>query len=329
MAIGTFVDNVYSYTLSGDTESQGGACDCVVKWTSYWKSGNTHSMTITVQGLRTDGYSTTLFGTIKVGENSRENLGSQNYPGDPAYQETFDSVTYDVETDDYGNLLTLIKVSVGFNRSSSEQHYAEITSAGVVLDKPQKIVHITCPDGILCTVDKSPLYIDDEFVINVTVTGIQWSESPLISVTGAIKIEDLKYTVTGDVYIVITGVLSVHKVYITKTAGIDVIVTDDINGYSLSDGSSVEHYTQITISCVAKPGYKTGQLVVNGEKYSGSVSISVMSDVVIIATSDALGLSHIYTGSSFEKFHVFIYNGSDWGMYIPLVYDGSSWNICA
>lgn len=329
MATGTFPASVYSYKLYSDgDEVKGGACDCVVKWTSYWKSGNTHSITITVQGIRTDGYSTTLFGSIKVGDNSRESLGSQNYPGDPAYGETFEPVTYDVETDDYGNLLTTIKVTVGFTRNSTEQHYAEIKSTGVVLDKPQKLVNITCPDGIICTINKSPLYIDEEFVINVTVTGIQWSESPIISITGATKIKDFTYKVTGDVYIVITGVLSVHKIYISQTTGVNVVITDE-NGFSLMDGSSVEHYTPITITCTAKPGYKFRQLTVNGNKCDNGVSLQVTSDVIIMAMSSALGLARIHTGSSFDNFHVFIYDGKRWDMYIPFIYDGSLWDIYA
>lgn len=329
-ATGVFTD-LYCYEIYTPTweEYKGGACSCSVKWVSEWKSGNTHTITITVQGIRTDGSSASLFGHIKVGDNSTTSIGSQNYPGDPAGQETFDPVTYEVETDDYGNLLTPITVTVGFTRNSTEQHYAQMKSTGVVLEKPQKNLTINAPDGIICTVNKSPLYRDDQFVITITVTGSQWSDSPVISVTGATKIEDLTYQVTGDVYIAITGVLAKHTIHVVKSAGIEISIFDEINGYSYDDGSSVEHYTVLTILCEAKPGYKYGQLTVNDEKHNNGASIQVMSDVSIVAIADVLGLVRIFTGSTFEGFHIFIYNGSSWGMYIPLIYDGASWNICA
>lgn len=332
MAKGTFAEKVYSYEynpITGD-ESEGSVASVVVEWESTWKSGNLHTMKIKVRALRTDGsYSATFSGRIKVGENSSQDLGAQNYPGDPAYQESFDPVEYEVETDDYGKLLTKISVSVEFVRSATEVHCATVTSTGVSLDKPQKLVSITCPEGIICTVDKSKLYIDDQFVISVTVVGMQWSESPIISVTGATKVKDLTYQVTGDIYIVITGVLAVHKIYIKKTAGLDITITDVANGYLLSDGSSVEHYTKITITCSAKPGYEFKQLTVNGNEHKNGDPLEVTSDITIVAVSDALGLAHIYTGSSFEDFHVFIYNGNDWGMYIPFIYNGLEWNIYA
>lgn len=324
----TDIDSFIVDNDSGD-EYSGGACSCVVEWESEWLYGNTHSITLTVQGVRTDGYSASLFGHIKVGDNSTESLGTQNYPGKPAGKETFEPVTYDVETDNYGNLITEIVISVGFSRNSSETHYATATSKNIILEQPQKSINIDTPDGIICTINKSPLYIDDEFVITVTVTGSQWSDSPIISVTGATKIDDLKYKVISDVFIVVTGVLATHTIYISTDVGTTVSVKDETTGAYYGDGANVEHYTNITIKCDAIPGYKFDQLLINGEAYDNGHKHQVVSDVLIVASSNVLGLARIFTGSSFESFYILIFNGSSWDMYIPLIFDGSCWNICA
>lgn len=330
MAASGKFSGVYSYIVRTSTweEYAGGVCNCVVSWESSWQYGNTHSMTLTVQGQRTDGTSASLWGHITV-DGVTTSLGNHNYPGSPAYQETFEPITISVETDDYGNLLTEISIEVGFQRSSSEQHYARVTSSGVVLEKPQKSVSIDCPEGIVCTINKSPLYVDDQFVITVTVTGLQWSDSPIISVTGATKVKDLTYKATGDVYIVITGVLAQHSIHITKDAGMNVTVKDASTGYMYGDGSVVDHYTVIKVECSPKPGYKFNRLTINGAKQNSGVSVEVTSDVNIIAISNALGMARIHTGTKFEPFHIFIFDGASWNMYIPLVYDGVSWNICA
>lgn len=327
MAQGVYTDMVSSWVNSNTGASgNGGYCSGRIEWNSSWKYGNTHSLTLVVIGIRTDGYGSASMWGDAIVNGEYKTLGDHKVGSEPS----FDEVSFDVETDDYGRITTDVRVSIGFYSSNANSEYwANANLTGMAIDKPPKDVNIDCPEGIVCTINKSPLYVDDQFVITVTVTGLQWSDSPIISVTGATKVKDLTYKATGDVYIVITGVLAQHSIHIIKDAGMNVTVKDASTGYMYGDGSVVDHYTVIKVECSPKPGYKFNRLTINGAKQNSGVSVEVTSDVNIIAMSNALGMARIHTGTKFEPFHIFIFNGASWNMYIPLVYDGVSWNICA
>lgn len=326
MASGYFTHKSSEYIEVGDDEAySGGACECNVRYESTWTSGNTHRMTVWVYGIRTDGYSATLSIHLLV-DGQIISSGAHNYPGEG--DEYHGPVTFDVITDDYGNLITEVSAGADFYSSSNrETHYGNATSKGVVLDAPTKNVSVNCPDGIVCTVDGTPTSVGKTINISVTITGLQWGDY-ILSVTGATKQSGISYTVTGDVYISVTGILAKHTISITAGNGINVSVLDG-SGYSVGDGATVEHYTYITVTCEANSGYSLGQLTINGEKFDNGSTIQVLSDILIVVVSGVLGIAKIFTGTTFEDFHVFIYNGTEWGMYIPFIYNGSSWTICA
>lgn len=332
MASGYFTDTYSEYIYSGEVY-KGGACTCNVRYESSWVSGNTHAMTVWIYPERKDGdYYTTMSIYVSVGGESSS--GAYNYPTD----EYYGPITFNVDTDDYGNVETLVKVSASFYSSTAKtDNYGNATSDGLVIDPPPKQVNITCPDGMLCSVDNvindetsggNNIYVGNSVSISVTIVGIQWGDY-ILSVTGATLQDDMTYVVTGDLYIVVTGILAKHTIYINVDQGMSVEVINGDTGYSVNDGAVLEHYSYITITCQSNPGYVYDELKINGEKYENGATIQVLSDITIVITSVVLGTAHVFTGTYFEKFYVFIYDGSEWGMYIPFVYDGSSWSICA
>lgn len=310
-------------TIDMTSDPSWGYCTGRIEWESYWEYGNTHSLTLTVYGQRTDYNSAALWGDVYV-DGVATTLGDQKIP----QESSFDEVTISVETDDNGVILTDVSVSIGFYSSDAKQDFwAHATLTGLTIDKPPKSISIETPDGILCSVNKSTVCVGDQIVISITITGAQW-EDATISVTGATQVSGMTYTVTGDVYIVVSGVLSGHTISITETGGISVTVYDEITGATYTDGSVVQHYSNITITYKVSTGYEFVSITVNGEAYDAGVSIEVSSDINIVARAKALGLAYIYTDSSFQPFQVYIYNGSEWRMCVPYVYDGTSWGLC-
>ena len=303
----------------------GSVCEGYVEWESTWLYGNTHRLKLKTCGYRTDGGpAVSLFGYIYINGEQSVNLGVQNYPGD----ESFPVQTIDVETDDYGYMISSVLVSIGFySQAAGGSLWANADFTGYYIGPPVKSLNIETPDGIVCSVDKAELHVGEEIVISVTLTGIQW-ENYTLSVTGATKVSEYTYTIDGDVYIVVTGVLARHTIYINSKSGMNITIIDDITGEHYIDGSKVEHYSSITISCVAEVGYELESITVNGEIYSSSVSIEVTSDIIISIAGKPLGAVYIYTGNGFELFHVYIYDGVSWNMMIPYVYNGLEWSMC-
>lgn len=173
----------------------------------------------------------------------------------------------------------------------------------------------------------SKIYAGD--VITVTFTASTGYFITTHTVGGTTFTSGKSYTVSGNTTIIAKAAIKTYTLSVTTDDKVVVTVRDEISGDTYTDGSSISHFSTITISCAVSPGYELSSFTVNGTSYTGGVSIDVTSDVTVVARVKAMGLVYIKTGSGFEAYQVYIYDGSEWNMYCPYIYSGSGWDMCA
>lgn len=114
------------------------------------------------------------------------------------------------------------------------------------------------------------------------------------------------YTVTGAVSVVSTASLKSYTLTITPDAHSVISVYKD--GSALSSGDTIYHFDALSITVTAQGGYKIKSAEINGTSLTPDIenSYEVSGDVIIVATSSALGFVYIGDGETPSSYIIYI-----------------------
>ena len=114
------------------------------------------------------------------------------------------------------------------------------------------------------------------------------------------------YTVTGAVSVVSTASLKSYTLTITPDAHSVISVYKD--GSALSSGDTIYHFDALSITVTAQGGYKIKSAEINGTSLTPDIenSYEVSGDVIIVATSSALGFVYIGDGEAPSSYIIYI-----------------------
>ena len=272
-------------------------------------------------------------------EESGTSISSQSYvcPGSGSTAVTLFEETFNV-TMNSDNTTATIDFSFSANiYSSSVGAYRTITGTITKLTLTETTFTLTISEGTGTSIvvkrsgtriyNGATLYSGD--VLTITFSANTGYTLKTHTVAGTTFTSGGTYTVSKNTTVKATATLNSYLLTVSTDDNISVTVYDELSGDYYVNGDYISHFTTITISFTTSNGYEVDTLTVNGTSYTDGVSLDVSSAITVIATSKALGLVYINTGSGFEAYQVYIYNGSSWDLYCPYVYNGSSWDMCA
>ena len=115
-----------------------------------------------------------------------------------------------------------------------------------------------------------------------------------------------RYTVTGAVSVVSTASLKSYTLTITPDVHSVISVYKD--GSALSSGDTIYHFDALSITVTAQGGYKIKSAEINGTSLTPDIenSYEVSGDVIIVATSSALGFVYIGGGETPSSYIIYI-----------------------
>jgi len=61
-------------------------------------------------------------------------------------------------------------------------------------------------------------------------------------------------------------------------------------------------------------------------EYDPGATIRVESDTTLWAVWKANGSGHLFDGTSYKLYQIYIYDGNNWKLYLPKIYNGTDWN---
>lgn len=123
-----------------------------------------------------------------------------------------------------------------------------------------------------------------------------------------------EYTVKGDVSVASAASLKSYILTITPQDAHSIISVYK-DGSALLSGDTIYHFDALSITVTAQGGYKIKSAEINGTSLTPDVenSYEVSGDVIIVATSSALGFVYIQDGGATPSPYI-IYVGSEDGL---------------
>ena len=148
-----------------------------------------------------------------------------------------------------------------------------------------------------------------------------------------------EHTVTTHVKVITTSSVRSFSLSISKDQGSSVRVyrtSSPKKGASsgeLSDGATIYYSDVLQITIATLTGWEFVTHTVNSQEWIFGNKV-VTGNVTIIVVTKQMGLVYIDTGSSLEKYQVYIYNGSEWELYIPYLLSSIDsgvfkWDLCS
>lgn len=185
-----------------------------------------------------------------------------------------------------------------------------------------------------------PIYHDDQLEITCSAnTGYNLSS---IKIGSSVIENGSVHTVSGDITITVTTEVKSYSLTLNPDTGVTINVnrtSSPLKGAANKTFTSSEFVTykneiyygdELTITFSSSTGYKIEQQLVNQEFFTSGSSHTVSDDVEVTAITDLSGIVHIFNGSVFDDYVIYIFNGQNWNdQYIPYIFDGTNWVICS
>lgn len=181
------------------------------------------------------------------------------------------------------------------------------------------------------------IYYSDVLTVSYDVeTGYMISTH---TINGTIFTSGEEHTVTTHVKVITTSSVRSFSLSISKDQGSSVRVyrtSSPKKGAAsgeLSDGSTIYYSDVLQITISTLTGWEFVTHTVNSQEWISGNKV-VTGNVTIIVVTKQMGLVYIDTGSSLEKYQVYIYNGSEWELYIPYLLSSidsgvPKWDLCS
>lgn len=184
------------------------------------------------------------------------------------------------------------------------------------------------------------IYHDDQLLVEFTSdTGY---DMPTHTINGTEFNSGSVYTVTGNTSIIAAAKVKTYSLTLNPDTGVTITVnrtSSPLQGASNKTFTSSEFVTYaneiyyndvLKITFSSGPEYKILNQLVNQVSFVSGSSHTVTGDVEATAITDLSGIVHIFNGSAFDNYVIYIFNGQNWNdQYIPYVFDGTKWVICS
>ena len=317
----------WSYSLSGLSRGNDGKLSVEVSWNGItlnnWYSG----FGITVSGTETVTLTTVAASyalSISAGTGSSIAVtrgGSALSSTDLIYYEDVLTITFGA--DEGYNLGTHTVNGETFISGETHIVYDDVSVISDATVKSYKLrisagegstINVSRTESPLQNADISDLNNDADIYYNDKLEITFSAETGYNLTTTQVNNNDFsggEYTVKGDVSVASAASLKSYTLTIQPDAHSNISVKR--NGTAFS-GDTIYHFDVLTITITANGGYKIKSAEINGTSLTPNVenSYEVSGDVIIVATSSALGFVYIQDGGATPSPYI-IYVGSEDG----------------
>lgn len=189
----------------------------------------------------------------------------------------------------------------------------------------------------------NPIWHHDELEITF-IPDIGYQVLTLTAADKSISSGDI-YIVSGPTTVKATTEVRSYNIELVSDIGVTITVNridSPLKGadvgemVSISNGEEqtytdkIYHADILQINFTYSADRKGIAQVVNEEYFISGDTLDVDGDIRVVVITELSGVVHIYDGTSFNNYVIYIFNGQNWNdQYIPYVFDGTTWNICS
>jgi hypothetical protein len=259
--------------------------------------------------------------TIKVTRNgSALSTGATVYYGDQL------AITM---TANSGYHLTTSTVS-GASKSGSYYVVNNNVVVTTVAEGNTRTLYIRTAEGVSVSVTKNGTALSNNAdiavgdVLTITATAATGYENATVTVTGATKGSDNKYTVTDNVTVTPSATKRHFTLAVSPATGSSISVMR--GSEELSDGDTIYYGDTLVISATADSGYGILTLTVNGSPFANGATHVVSAAVTVATTTEELVGAYLRLAAEWLRYALYInsiVNG--WGRYVSYIQTTTGW----
>lgn len=217
--------------------------------------------------------------------------------------------------------ISYVNSDISVSSAASWPNYALFVSAGTGSSISVYRSASQAGAGVGYLNNGSTIFYGDTLVVSFAAgVGYQLSST---TVNGTSFPSGGSLTVTGAVSVQSTAARLAYTLTISADANSTVTVTR--SGSILVSGDTIYYGDTLSVTAAAKSGYEVASATVNGQAFTGSKSVSVTGNVVVVVTSSALGFAYLYHSGTFIPYLIYLWHLSAWARYRAYIWENGAW----